>query len=91
VRDNVDERLTLDGVPPHDRQDAWGQMLSDVLLPMSIRLPTRTATGFRGRLRRQWLDDMALVECRTEAFTPTSWPDLAVLSYPAPLLMPAPC
>jgi len=64
----VDERHTLDGVPRAEREDVWEDMLSRMILPMSVRLPTEQATAFRGQLRRQWLDDLALVECRTQPF-----------------------
>ncbi|MDX3233567.1 helix-turn-helix domain-containing protein [Streptomyces sp. ME19-01-6] len=63
------ECRSLDAVPAVDRQEVWQDILSTMLLPMSVRLAPETRPGFRGRVRRHWLDDMALVECRTDPFT----------------------
>lgn len=63
-----DEWSTLDGVPAGDREEVWQDVLSRTLLPMSVRFPPGAARGFRGRVRRQWVDDLALVECSSDPF-----------------------
>lgn len=69
IRTPGDEHHSLDDVAPRDREEAWGEILSTTLMPMSIRVPRDSAPRFRGRIRRQWLDDLALLDCRTDPFT----------------------
>ncbi|MGW5434432.1 helix-turn-helix domain-containing protein [Streptomyces sp. NPDC004059] len=64
-----DEYHDLNGVPPKDRAAEWERILSTSLLPMSIRLPEKNPEAFKGSVTRQWLGDLALVECTTDAFS----------------------
>ncbi|GAA4539294.1 helix-turn-helix domain-containing protein [Pseudonocardia xishanensis] len=63
-----DQWCSLDGTPPGSREEVWEEILSRTLLPMSVRLPDGAARSFRGRVRRQWVDDLALVECSSDPF-----------------------
>ena len=64
-----DEHLALNDADPADREDVWQDMLSTLLLPMSVHIPAPSRNHFRGQLRRQWMGDLALVDCRTGTFT----------------------
>jgi AraC family transcriptional regulator, positive regulator of tynA and feaB len=68
-RDAAAECRSVDAVTAADKQEAWQDILSAMLLPMTARLAPETRHSFQGRMRRQWLDDVALVECRTDPFT----------------------
>jgi AraC-like DNA-binding protein len=68
-RDAAAEFRSVDAVTAADKQEAWQDILSAMLLPMTARLAPETRHSFQGRMRRQWLDDVALVECRTDPFT----------------------
>ncbi len=68
-QDAAAECRGVDAVTAADKQEAWQDILSAMLLPMTVRLAPETRHSFRGRMRRQWLDDVALVECRTDPFT----------------------
>ncbi|MGW2939174.1 helix-turn-helix transcriptional regulator [Streptomyces sp. NPDC001156] len=63
---SVDD-VTVDGLVPHGRRDAWERHLSELVVPMSIRISESDLPQFRGRLRRRWLGDLALVDCRVRA------------------------
>lgn len=63
------EWRSVDGEPVGTREEVWQDILSRTLLPMSVRLPTDMGRSFQGRVRRQWLDDLALVECFCDPFT----------------------
>lgn len=60
--------VTVDSLVPHERGDAWERHLSELVVPMSIRISESDLPQFRGRLRRRWLGDLALVDCRVRAF-----------------------
>lgn len=55
------EHFSLDDVPEPDRADRWEQLLSDTHVGMSVRV--RSDAGFRAQVRRQWIDDLAMVDC----------------------------
>jgi AraC family transcriptional activator of tynA and feaB len=63
------EHFALTDTDPADREDVWQDMLSTLLLPMSVHIPAPSRNNFRGQLRRQWVDDLALIDCRTGTFT----------------------
>jgi AraC-like DNA-binding protein len=54
----------LRGVSDQHRQEAWSAALSDGLMPMSVEFE-RDGSRRSGKLRRYWLDDLALVDCYT--------------------------
>ncbi|GAA4839750.1 helix-turn-helix domain-containing protein [Actinomycetospora corticicola] len=45
-----------------DATDEWESLLSATHLPWSVRVPT-TSGDFRAVVRRQWIDDLALLDC----------------------------
>lgn len=61
--------VCVDALMPGERGRAWERHLSDLVLPMRIRIPDSNLPRFRGRIRRQWLGDLALVDCRADAFS----------------------
>lgn len=67
-RNGKDEQFSPNNAPPADREDVWQETLSTLLLPMSIHLPAQSSSSFRGQLRRQWVEDLALIDCRTGTF-----------------------
>ena len=62
------ECRSLNAVAAADKPEVWQDILSDMLVPMSISMASEARAGFRGRVRRQSLDDIAVVECRTDPF-----------------------
>ncbi|MFC4948405.1 helix-turn-helix domain-containing protein [Pseudonocardia sp. GCM10023141] len=63
-----EEWCSLESTPPQNREEVWQDVLSRTLMPMSVGLPAGAERGFRGRVRRQWVDDLALVECSSDPF-----------------------
>lgn len=63
----AEEYFTLDGVAAGDRQERWEQLLSQTHVEMSVRLaPDGPGHPFRATVRRQWIDDLALVDAECE-------------------------
>lgn len=64
--EHVGEFWSTGSVAEGDRPGYWQEMLSATHLPWSVTLP-RTEVGdraFRARVRRWWIDDLALVDCQ---------------------------
>jgi AraC-like DNA-binding protein len=58
------EQYSLDDVPEPDRAGAWEQLLGDTHGEFGLRFPA--TAGYRARVRRQWIDDLALVDCECD-------------------------
>jgi AraC family transcriptional regulator, positive regulator of tynA and feaB len=56
------ERFSLDDVAPPDLPGRWEQLVSDTHVGVTVWIPPGP-DRFRGRVRRQWIDDLALVDC----------------------------
>jgi AraC-like DNA-binding protein len=59
------EHFSLDGVPGADRPERWAELLSATHVEMAVRVPEH-ATRYRAEVRRQWIDDLALVDCECD-------------------------
>ncbi|MDT7600365.1 MAG: AraC family transcriptional regulator, positive regulator of tynA and feaB [Pseudonocardiales bacterium] len=59
------EHFSLDGVPRPDRPERWAELLSETHVDMAVRV-TSTGTDYRAVVRRQWIDDLALVDCECD-------------------------
>lgn len=54
----------LDEAPGADRPDLWEELLSETHLLWSVRVSReRQAPDYKAWVRRQWIDDLALVDC----------------------------
>lgn len=54
----------LDYAPGADRLDLWEELLSETHLSWSVRVPReRQKPNYRTWVRRQWIDDLALLDC----------------------------
>ncbi len=60
----VGEFWSLGEVPEVDRPSQWETLLSRTHLPWSVRVPKqRRDRDYDAWVRRQWIDDLALVDC----------------------------
>lgn len=57
------ESWSLDEVPRADRPTRWEELLSYTHLPWSVRVPQQRERDYAAWVRRQWIDDLALVDC----------------------------
>ncbi len=58
------EYWCLDEAPGVDRPDLWEELLSETHLQWSVRVPgERQYPNYRAWVRRQWIDDLALLDC----------------------------
>ena len=54
----------LDEAPEADRPDLWEELLSKTHLPWSVQVSReRQDSDYKAWVRRQWIDDLALVDC----------------------------
>lgn len=54
----------LDEAPGADRPALWEELLSETHLPWSVRVSQeRQDPNYKAWVRRQWIDDLALVDC----------------------------
>jgi AraC-like DNA-binding protein len=59
------EHFSLDDVPEPDRPGRWEELLSDTHVDMSVRVPP-SGQPYQATMRRQWIDDLALVDCECD-------------------------
>jgi AraC family transcriptional regulator, positive regulator of tynA and feaB len=60
----------LDDAPGADRPDLWEELLSETHLPWSVRVSRdRQKPNYRTWVRRQWIDDLALLDCECSPCT----------------------
>jgi AraC family transcriptional activator of tynA and feaB len=58
------ESWAIDAQTGDEKVARWQQMLSAVYLPWAVAIPKAAGLDmFEGRLRRWWIDDLALVDC----------------------------
>jgi AraC family transcriptional regulator, positive regulator of tynA and feaB len=61
------ESWIIDARARDDKVARWEQMLSAVYLPWAVAIPNVPCpAGFQARLRRWWIDDLALVDCECD-------------------------
>lgn len=59
------EFWSLEHLPGTDRPGAWEELLSLTHLPWTLRVPQQEqGCEYQAWVRRQWLDDLALVDCQ---------------------------
>src|SRR4051794_26081474 len=49
-----------------ERSAQWQQIVSKTHLPWTVSVPRHEADDYRGQMRRQWIDDLAAVDCECE-------------------------
>jgi AraC-like DNA-binding protein len=64
------ETFDLEGLSEVEREGRWEDVLSSTHVDMTVRVSTdRPPRPFRGTVRRQWIDDLALVDAACDPCT----------------------
>jgi AraC family transcriptional activator of tynA and feaB len=79
----VEERWSLDGVPPVDRQGQWQELLSSTHVPMWVQDVEPAPGGhYEARVQRQWIGELALVDTECDPCSGASLPAQVAKNHP---------